>query len=337
MSAHRRSRRSGRDQRRPSLPPVGAAPGQSHGGATPGVVARPERLQKVLAAAGLGSRRECEELILAGRVEVDRKVVTELGTRVDRARQEIRVDGAPLRRPRWVYYAVNKPPGVVSTRRDPAGRPRVTDLVPEHRERLFPVGRLDLGSEGLMLLTNDGELANRLTHPRYGVPKTYRVQVAGVPDRDVLVELRRGVRLAEGRVHAEFARLKSRHKKSAILEIVLREGRNREIRRMLARLGHKVIRLARIAVGPIRLGDLPRGGYRALEPDELDQLRRAAFGAAERPVGQRRPPEAPTRGRRKRQGPQGPPAQQAKLPRRAKRPAVPRAPKDRPPRSRHRA
>ena len=152
-----------------------------------------QRLQKVLAAAGVGSRRQCEELITSGRVEVDRRVVTELGTRVDPARQEIRVDGETLSAARAVYYAVNKPTGVVSTNRDPSGRPRVIDLVPSRGARLFPVGRLDLNSEGLILVTNDGELANRLTHPRYEVPKTYVVQVAGKPEPETLAKICRGV------------------------------------------------------------------------------------------------------------------------------------------------
>jgi 23S rRNA pseudouridine2605 synthase len=234
-----------------------------------------QRLQKVLAAAGIGSRRRCEELIAAGRVEVDRQVVTELGTKVDAARQEIRLDGVPLRTPKCVCYAVNKPPGVVSTSRDPSGRPRVVDLAPATGARLFCVGRLDLSSEGLILVTNDGELANRLTHPRYGVPKTYRVLVAGRPTHEVLAKLRRGVRLAEGLARVEQVRVKSRQQQSTVLEMVLREGRNREIRRALARLGHKVLRLVRIAVGPVRLGDLPPGGCRKLTGEELEALRRA--------------------------------------------------------------
>ena len=188
-----------------------------------------ERLQKVMAAAGVGSRRHCEELILAGRVEVDRQVVTELGTKVDASRHEIRVDGTPLARSRKVYYLVYKPEGTVSTNHDPAGRPRVLDLLPESKERLFTVGRLDLSSEGLILLTNDGELANRLAHPRYGVEKTYQVLVAGMPERDVLEKLRHGVHLAEGFAKVESVRIKSTLKKSTVLEIVLNEGRNREI------------------------------------------------------------------------------------------------------------
>jgi 23S rRNA pseudouridine2605 synthase len=225
-----------------------------------------------LAAAGVGSRRECEELILAGRVEVDRQVVVELGTKVDPALQQIRVDGTNLSRPRLVYYAVNKPAGMVCTNRDPSGRPRVVDLVPGAQERLFTVGRLDLNSEGLILVTNDGELANRLTHPRYGIQKTYQVLVAGHPAPEMMIQLRQGVRLAEGVAQVTGAKIKRRHKQSTILELVLEEGRNREIRRVLAKVGHKVQRLTRIAVGPVRLADLPPGQYRRLGRKEVDSL-----------------------------------------------------------------
>jgi 23S rRNA pseudouridine2605 synthase len=241
-----------------------------------------ERLQKVLAAAGIGSRRQCEELIRTGRVEVDRKVVTELGTRVDPARQQIRVDGSPLVQPHLAYYALHKPAGVLSTNRDPSGRPRVIDLVPAGDQRLFCVGRLDLHSEGLILVTNDGELANRLTHPRFGVPKTYRVVVAGQPTREVLDQLLKGVHLAEGLARAQRVTVKRQQKQSTILEIVLDEGRNREIRRVLARVGHKVLRLTRIAVGPVRLGKLPSGAHRRLGRQEVDALWQAVKRKTER-------------------------------------------------------
>ena len=220
----------------------------------------------------MGSRRQCEELITTGRVEIDRKVVTELGTKVDPKEQEIRVDGQMLSKPKLHYYAVHKPVGILSTNRDPSGRPRVIDLLPAGHVRLFTIGRLDLNSEGLILVTNDGELANRLTHPRYGVRKTYRVQVAGRPDKEVLMKLRRGVHLAEGIARVEDIRIQSHHKESTILEMVLREGQNREIRRALARLGHKVMRLIRIAVGPIRLGTLAPGASRPLSRDEVAAL-----------------------------------------------------------------
>ena len=241
-----------------------------------GLPSRKERLQKVLAAAGLGSRRQCEELITTGRVEVDRTVVAQLGTTVDPEHQEVRVDGVVLPRSRRTYYAVHKPRGVVTTNRDPAGRPRVIDLVPSTPERLFPVGRLDLYSDGLILLTNDGDLANRLTHPRYGVEKTYRVVVAGQPTREVLLKLQRGVHLAEGLARVHRVQVKRRERKSTLLEMTLREGRNREIRRVLARVGHKVLRLTRISVGPVRLGDLAVGAHRRLTPQEVESLRQAA-------------------------------------------------------------
>jgi len=240
-----------------------------------------ERLQKVIAAGGIASRRECEELIVEGRVEVDGQVVTELGTRVDRQQQEIRVDGEPLPRPKLAYFAVHKPAGVVSTTNDPSGRARVIDLLPPSLGRLYNVGRLDRASEGLILVTNDGELANQLTHPRHGVEKTYHVQVAGEVAPEVLRQLRDGVRLAEGKAQAVRAKIKRHRKRSTTLEIVLAEGRNREIRRMLARLGHKVQKLIRVAVGPVRLGDMPAGAYRRLTPQEVAALRQAPAEVAD--------------------------------------------------------
>jgi len=246
-----------------------------------------ERLQKVLAAAGLGSRRACEELITTGRVEVDRVVVTQLGTRVDAQAQEIRVDGERLPQTRRVVYLLNKPVGVVTTNYDPDGRPRVVDLVPgDHR--LFAVGRLDRMSEGLILLTNDGGLANLLAHPRYGVEKKYLVQVAGVPSEELLDKLRRGIRLAEGEVHAKRVMIRSQHKQSAVLEMVLDEGKNREIRRMLARLGHKVHQLKRVAVGGLSLGNILPGQWRQLAWSEVEALRRDALKAVG-PDGEREP------------------------------------------------
>jgi 23S rRNA pseudouridine2605 synthase len=223
----------------------------------------------VLAAAGLGSRRSCEELITTGRVEVDRKVVTELGTRVDPVRQQIRVDGERLPNPKRVVYLLNKPVGVVTTNFDPAGRPRVVDLVPGDN-RLFAIGRLDRMSEGLILLTNDGDLANLLAHPRYGVEKKYHVQVAGVPTQESL---------AEGKARAQRVDIRSQHKQSAVLEMVLDEGKNREIRRMLAQLGHKVHQLKRVAVGGLSLGNLLPGQCRPLSWSEIESLRTAAEAA----------------------------------------------------------
>jgi 23S rRNA pseudouridine2605 synthase len=249
---------------------------------------RGERLQKVLALAGIASRRECEELIQEGRVEVDHHVVTQLGTRVNPQQQEIRVDGEVLSRQKLVYFAVNKPVGVVSTSRDPAGRPRVIDLMPPNMPRVFCVGRLDIFSEGLILITNDGELANGLTHPRHGVEKIYQVQVAGQVEREVLAQLHRGMHLAEGFAQVKHVRIKSRRKRSTILEMVLDEGRNREVRRLLARVGHKVQQLKRIAVGPVRLGDMPPGAVRLLSQKEIHQLERAVADGSRKPASEAR-------------------------------------------------
>ncbi len=275
---------AGRPHRRGRAAPQGGQPQPAN---TAG-----ERLQKVMAAAGIGSRRFCEELIRAGRVEVDRQVVRELGSRVDVATQQVRVDGSPLANPRRVYYLVNKPAGVVSTNFDPSGRPRVIDLLPDKDERLFTVGRLDLSSEGLMLVTNDGQLANELAHPRYGVEKTYHALVAGTPERDVLAKLREGVHLAEGVARVASARIKTTFKQSTLLEIVLAEGRNREIRRILAKVGHKVLRLKRVALGGVRLKDLPPGEFRKLRHDELRLLRNRA-----KPQPKIQNPKSPRAGR----------------------------------------
>jgi 23S rRNA pseudouridine2605 synthase len=232
-----------------------------------------ERLQKVLAAAGLASRRECEQFILEGRVQVDGEVITELGSRVDPQHQDIYVDGEPLPNTKRVYFAVNKPEGYVCTARDPSGRPRVTDLLPPQAGRVFNVGRLDMASEGLILLTNDGELANQLAHPSHGVRKTYHVQVAGHITQDVLDQAQKGIHVSEGKLQFVGAKIKSRHKKSTLLEVVLDEGRNREIRRVLAVLGHKVQKLTRVAVGPVKLGEMPAGAYRPLTREEVKKLR----------------------------------------------------------------
>lgn len=234
-----------------------------------------ERLQKVLASAGIGSRRECEELIVAGRIEVDGRVVKELGSRVDPQVQEVRVDGVAIPRPRRVYFALHKPAGIVCTNSDPSGRVRAVDLV-RSDDRLFTVGRLDRGSEGLILLTNDGELANRLTHPRYGVEKRYIARVVGNPDNELFARLRRGIHLAEGVARVSDIQVKKRAPRFVDLEISLREGRNREIRRILARVGHKVVRLKRIAIGPLRLGMLPVGASRPLTRDEIHRLQKCS-------------------------------------------------------------
>jgi 23S rRNA pseudouridine2605 synthase len=234
-----------------------------------------ERLNKYLAHAGLGSRRHCEELIRAGRVSIDGQAVRELGTRVEPG-QRVAVDGEPIKGERHVYWLVNKPRGYLCTNHDPAGRPLATDLVPHVSQRVYTVGRLDEDSEGLLLLTNDGDLAHRLMHPRYGVEKTYLVQVAGTPTRDDLEQLLTGVWLAEGHVKARHVKRLKRQGDSTWLRITLSEGKNREIRRMLARLHHKVMRLRRTALGPIELGSLTTGKSRRLSAAEVEALRYAA-------------------------------------------------------------
>ena len=241
-----------------------------------------DRLQKILAHAGIGSRRACEELILQGRVTVDGKIFRELGTRVDPAKVAIAIDGQKIREEKHVYYAINKPKGYVSTNDDPSGRPRVVDILPEIPQRVYAVGRLDEMSVGLMILTNDGELANKLAHPKFGVEKVYRAVVAGLPTVEVLDQVVEGVWLAEGKVRARHIKIVARKGDSTVLDMVLAEGKNREVRRMLAKLGHKVMALTRVAIGPITLKGLNPGTWRSLRPDEVDLLRKVAAGV---PVG----------------------------------------------------
>ncbi len=235
------------------------------------------RLQKLLAGAGFGSRRACEKLIEQGRVEVDGTVVTEMGVRVDPARQVVRVDGdRVVVDTDKVYLAFNKPAGVVSTMQDDEGRPSLADYVGHLSQRLFHVGRLDFDTEGLLLLTNDGELAHRLQHPAYGVPKTYVAQVHGVVARDVGRRLREGVQLEDGVARADSFRLVDSLPGHSIVEVVLHEGRKHIVRRMLDEVGYPVEMLARTQVGPVHLGELRPGRYRALSAEEVAQLYRAA-------------------------------------------------------------
>jgi 23S rRNA pseudouridine2605 synthase len=231
------------------------------------------RLQKVLAQAGLGSRRACEQLIAEGRVEVDGRVVTEQGVRVDPGRQVIRVDGSRIvTAPGLVHLALNKPVGVVSTMTDPQGRPCLGDYVGDRRDRLFHVGRLDADTEGLILLTNDGELAHRLAHPRYQVAKTYLAEVSGPIARDVGRRLRAGVDLEDGPARADSFRVVGSTRNRVLVELVVHEGRNRIVRRLLAAVGHPAQRLVRTRIGPVALGSLRPGKLRALSRDELSSL-----------------------------------------------------------------
>jgi pseudouridine synthase len=233
-----------------------------------------ERLQKVLARAGYGSRRGCEKLIAQGRVRVDGQPAM-LGQTVDTSRQVVTVDGEKLRPPaEFTYLVLNKPRGVLSDTEDSRGRKTVLDLVPSG-QRLFPVGRLDLNSEGLVLLTNDGELTHRLLHPRYGHEREYLVLVTGRPSRSVVEKWQRGVMLDEGQTLPADVRVSRVESGNTWLEIVMREGKKRQIRRVAAALGHPVLSLTRVRIGPIRLGTLPPGRWRDLTEREIRVLHRA--------------------------------------------------------------
>jgi 23S rRNA pseudouridine2605 synthase len=232
-----------------------------------------ERLNKLLAHAGIGSRRHCDDLIAAGRVTVDGRKIREMGLSVDPDTTRICVDDVPVKLERRVYWLVNKPRGYLCTNHDPSRRPLVIDLIPHVEQRVYTVGRLDEASEGLLLLTNDGDLANRLMHPRFGVAKTYLVQVSGFPTPEDLRQLLKGVFLADGRVKAKSVKRMKSQGDSTWLRIVLNEGKNREIRRMLAKLGHKVLRLRRTALGTVELGPLGKGKSRRLTREELEDLK----------------------------------------------------------------
>jgi 23S rRNA pseudouridine2605 synthase len=244
-----------------------------------------ERLQKILAQAGLGSRRACEELIAAGRVRVNGQVAT-LGTRADPEADTIEVDGAVVgTRQGLVHYLLNKPAGVVTTAQDPQGRPTVVDLVPLE-PRVYPVGRLDAETEGLLLLTNDGDLAHRLTHPSFGVEKEYLAEVEGRPSRGTLRRLREGVDLDDGPTAPAKASLVG----DRTLRITIHEGRNRQVRRMCEAVGHPVRRLVRVRVGPVSDRRLAPGAWRPLTQAEVRALERAAAARdpTARPGGKRR-------------------------------------------------
>ncbi|NHN57007.1 rRNA pseudouridine synthase [Calidifontibacter sp. DB0510] len=264
-------RRGGR--RRPSNQPAPAQGAETHDVHDPEGV----RLQKLLASAGVGSRRACEVLISQGRVQVDGQVVRELGVRVDPVRQTVHVDGerVVLDESR-VYLAFNKPLGVVSTMSDELGRESVADFLGARKERLFHVGRLDADTEGLLLLTNDGELANRLQHPSYGVPKTYVAVVPGPVARGLGRRLREGVELEDGVVKVDGFKVIDSRPGWVMVQIVLHEGRNRVVRRLLEEVGHPVESLVRTDVGPVNLGELRPGKTRPLTKAEVGGLYKAA-------------------------------------------------------------
>lgn len=233
------------------------------------------RLQKLLAAAGVASRRASERLITSGRVTVDGRIVTTLGTRVDPETARIEVDGRRIAvHPGHEYYALNKPEGYLTTASDREGRPTVLGLV-RSRRRLFPVGRLDRDTAGLLILTDDGELAHRLAHPRYRVPRVYLAEVRGPVGRPSCQRLTAGVRLEDGVARAARARVRTHSPRASQIELTMMEGRKREVRRMLEAVGHPVVKLVRIAFGPLRLSGLRSGAVRPLTPEEVGELYRA--------------------------------------------------------------
>ncbi len=268
---------------RPSSAPQSApksAPMRKRGG-RPSPLIRPDvladgdkgtRLQKFLATSGVESRRNCEEFIRDGRITIDGKVVTNPAVSVHPEIQDVRLDGEKLKPSRYRYYLLNKPKGVVCTTKDPAGRPLAVNCVPSGDDRMFTVGRLDENTMGLLLVTNDGALAEHLAHPRYEVTRRYRVQVVGIPDAATLAELKKGMHFSDGYFHFQSVRVLKRKGRSTFLELELREGKNREIRRLLARTGHKVIQLERTAFGPLKLGQLEVGLCRELRAQEVREL-----------------------------------------------------------------
>jgi 23S rRNA pseudouridine2605 synthase len=239
------------------------------------------RLQKVMASAGVGSRRACEALIEAGRVQVNGRVVAEQGMRVDPATAEIKVDGLRISTPeaQQVYLALNKPLGVLSSMSDDRGRMTLTELLPDRVRdggaRLFHVGRLDNDTEGLLLLTNDGELAHRLTHPSYEVPKTYVAEILAPVPRDLGKRLRAGYELEDGHAALDTFKVVGASGNRVMVEVTLHEGRNRLVRRLLEEAGHPVQRLIRVGVGPVSLGELRPGKTRPLNSQEIGQLYQA--------------------------------------------------------------
>lgn len=230
------------------------------------------RLQKYIASAGVTSRRKAEELILEGRVSVNGEVCRVLGTKIDPEKDEVMVDGQRVKPKKRLYVALHKPPGYICTRRDPQKRKTIFDLLPPEWGNLYPVGRLDRASEGVIFLTNDGEFCLRLTHPRYGITKTYIAHIEGRIERDVLERLCKGVYHSGEKLRATRARLMSANNTSSVVELELKEGKNREVRRLFQAVGFKVVRLIRTKIGSIKLGELPQGKWRVLTETEIKSL-----------------------------------------------------------------
>ncbi len=244
-----------------------------------------ERLQKVLAQAGVASRRSCEQLIVQGRVRVNGVVVYELGTKVDPGVDDITVDQQPIRREQKIYLLLYKPTGVITSLHDPQGRTVVSDLLSGVKERVYPVGRLDYDTSGLLLLTNDGDLANRLAHPSYEIDKVYRAMVKGQPSAEKIKRLAAGIRLEDGMTAPGEARLLevNQAKNRALLELTIHEGRNRQVRRMCEAIGHPVISLERIRIGFLTLDGLKKGSFRHLTETEVKRLQTSLMEKKTRP------------------------------------------------------
>jgi 23S rRNA pseudouridine2605 synthase len=233
-----------------------------------------ERIQKILAKTGIASRREAERMVIEGRVTVNGRVVETLGFKADLSKDHIKVDGKRVKEfePK-IILLLNKPRGYLSTVKDPKGRPTIMDLLENVKWRIYPVGRLDFDAEGLLLLTNDGDLAHLLSHPRFSIPKTYLVKVAGVPEEKKLTRLERGVMLEDGEAKAVSCSLLRQREKNSWIRVVVTEGRNRLVKRMFSAIGHTVLKLKRIEYGPIQLGDLSFGQFRYLTPEEVEKLK----------------------------------------------------------------
>lgn len=234
-----------------------------------------ERLQKVLAQAGVASRRSCEELIKQGRVKVNGQVVTELGTKVNATVDQILVDNKSIAQEEHVYVLLHKPTGVITSMSDPEGRKTVRDLIKQIPQRVYPVGRLDFDTSGLLIMTNDGELANRLAHPSFEMDKVYRAWVKGIPTTESVLRLAKGIKLEDGMTSPGKARILERDASNnrALLELTIHEGRNRQVRRMCQAIGHPVVTLQRIRISFLTLGNLGLGSYRFLQKEEVERLR----------------------------------------------------------------
>lgn len=236
-----------------------------------------ERLQKFLAHAGIASRRTCEELIAAGKVKVNGVIVREMGLKVDPDKDEIEVGGKTIKKEDTkVYVLLNKPKGYVTTMRDPQRRPKVVDLLEDIKVRVYPVGRLDVETEGLLLLTNDGDITYALTHPKHEIGKTYLTLVKGVPNQDKLKRFQKGLRLTDGITAPAKVKLKNKQGSNCFLEITLYEGRNRQIRRMCETIGHPVLELRRISLGFLNVNGVETGKYRLLSKEEIKKLKELA-------------------------------------------------------------